>query len=160
MSFFTKFSLKNMLAVIILIVLVVAGGIYSATQLQEELYPNISPPMAMVTVDYPNASAAEVQEKVSKPIQQSIQSIQGVQDVTSTSMDNYSMTQVTFDMNENLDIMTNKIEKSGSTSRFGTTVCGFIRRLDRELLFNANRCISKKGTSRLASIKQQCIRLY
>ncbi|WP_062199712.1 efflux RND transporter permease subunit [Massilibacterium senegalense] len=85
-----RFSLHNKLAIWLLTFLVVAAGIYSGTQMKMEILPELKAPFITVTTSYPGASAEEVAEKVSDPIEKSLESLPGVKTVQSDSYQNFS----------------------------------------------------------------------
>ena len=78
MSFLTKFSLRNPVALVILSLLVLAGGLYSATRFKQESMPELSLPYLFVTAIYPGASPQEVTNQVTLPMEQALKNIEGV----------------------------------------------------------------------------------
>lgn len=89
MNRLTDFSMKNIAAVLIIIVLLTAGGIYAAGQLKVESMPDISFPVVFVSTQY-TAPPQDVLEQVTKPLEKAIAATQGLKNMTSTSSDNYS----------------------------------------------------------------------
>ncbi|MFD3262294.1 efflux RND transporter permease subunit [Paenibacillus lentus] len=83
------FSLKQVSVIIIMVVLLFLGGSYSALNLQTENMPNISFPTVMITTVYP-ASPNEVLERITKPIENTLASLDEVKNISSTSSDNFS----------------------------------------------------------------------
>jgi hydrophobic/amphiphilic exporter-1 (mainly G- bacteria), HAE1 family len=68
----TKFSLKNPVAIIILSLLFVLGGLYSFNSLKVDLLPDITFPQLSVQVVYPGASPQDVNEQVTTPVEQQL----------------------------------------------------------------------------------------
>ncbi|CAG7650156.1 Swarming motility protein SwrC [Paenibacillus solanacearum] len=87
---FTRFSLNNVSAVIILIVMLALGGSYMATQLQVESVPNIDFPAVTVRTAYP-APPEDVMKYVTEPIEEEIQGLDGLKNLSSVSDDNISL---------------------------------------------------------------------
>ncbi|MEB3102543.1 efflux RND transporter permease subunit [Ferviditalea candida] len=85
----TEFSMKNVAAVVIIMILLFAGGIYSAGTLKVESMPDISFPVVLVSTQYP-APPKDVLEQITKPLEKQIATMEGIKNLTSTSNDNYS----------------------------------------------------------------------
>ena len=90
MNSLTNFSLKNVAAIMIMMVILFVTGGYSAVTLQQESMPDISLPVVFVTTTYP-APPIDVMEDVTKEIEKRIVGIEGLKNITSTSNDNFSM---------------------------------------------------------------------
>ncbi len=103
MRFLTKFSLRNPVAVIILVLLVAVGGILSAFGLQEDLMPNMTIPVISIVTTYPGASPSQVATDVTTPIEKALNGAQDVQTITSTSLANVSEIELQLNMNANLN---------------------------------------------------------
>jgi multidrug efflux pump subunit AcrB len=110
MNIFTKFSLKNISAVMVLCLLIVFGGIYSASTLKKETMPDISIPIVSVITVYPGASPSDIEDKVTKPIEELVSSVNGIKTVNSTSSENVSAIIAQFDYSANMEEMQRKIE--------------------------------------------------
>ncbi|MHB1417337.1 MAG: efflux RND transporter permease subunit, partial [Chloroflexota bacterium] len=86
------------IAMLTLAVLVVGGLFYSRMGL--DLFPDVSLPVAVVQTVYPGASPEEVERSVTKPIEDAVISINGVESVRSTSTDSLSLVIVEFNMDK------------------------------------------------------------
>jgi multidrug efflux pump subunit AcrB len=86
---FTQFSMKNVAAIMILMVLLLLGGLYSSGTLKVESMPDITYPVVMVNTTY-LAPPKDVLEQVTKPLEKSLSSMKGLKNLTSTSNDNFS----------------------------------------------------------------------
>lgn len=91
-----KFSLKNKLAIWLLTIIIVLAGLYSGLNMKQETLPNISTPVITISTIYPGASPDELSEKVTKPIEQNISNLTGVETVHTTSMANISSIQIEY----------------------------------------------------------------
>ncbi len=100
---FINFSLKNKVAVWLLTIMVVVTGIYAGTNMKLETLPDISVPVLTVTTTYPGAPPEEVLENVTEPIEQAVQSLDGVENISSTSLQNASTIQLEYAYSKNLD---------------------------------------------------------
>lgn len=84
-----QFSMKNVAATLIMVVLLFGSGLYAASGLKVENMPDVSIPMVIITTPYPG-SPQDVMEQVTKPIEQKIANMDQLQTLTSTSSDNVS----------------------------------------------------------------------
>ncbi|MDO8670101.1 MAG: efflux RND transporter permease subunit [Dehalococcoidia bacterium] len=80
---------------------IIVVGLISYTRMGLNLFPNISFPIAVIQTTYPGANPEEIERSVTKPIEDALISINGVDTVSSTSMDSVSMVIVQFDMDKN-----------------------------------------------------------
>ncbi|HEY8477775.1 MAG TPA: efflux RND transporter permease subunit, partial [Chloroflexota bacterium] len=85
------------ITMVVLAVMVVGGLFYSRMGL--DLFPDVSLPVAVVQTAYPGANPEEVERSVTKPIEDAVASINGVETVRSTTSDSLSLVVVEFDMN-------------------------------------------------------------
>ncbi len=109
MSKLTDFSMKNIAAVFIIMLLLFGGGVYSATSLKMESMPDISLPIVMVQTQY-TAPPKDVLDQITKPIEKAIANVQGLKNMTSTSSDNFSMITLEFDSGIDTEDAKNDIE--------------------------------------------------
>ncbi|MDF2724719.1 MAG: transporter, partial [Paenibacillus sp.] len=97
----TDFSMKNIAAIIILILLLTVGGIYATGTLKVESMPDISFPVVMVSTQY-NAPPQDVLDQVTKPLEKALTSVKGLKNLTSSSADNYS--QIVIELNQSINL--------------------------------------------------------
>lgn len=110
MRFLTRFSLRNPVAIAILALIIAVGGVFSARSLKEELMPDIAYPVIAVVTTYPGASPQEVATNVTKPLETALQGVSGVQDITSTSVENVSEIEISLNMDANLTTATQQAQ--------------------------------------------------
>ena len=122
MNIFTKFSLKNVSAIIILCVLIVFGGLYSTQSLKKETMPDINIPIVSVITIYPGASPSDIQEKVTKPLEELVSSVNGLKTVNSTSSENVSVIVAEFDYSADMEKMQRKVEDTIKTAKLPENV--------------------------------------
>jgi multidrug efflux pump subunit AcrB len=89
MNKLTQFSMKNIAALFIIMLLLLVGGSYSATTLKVESMPDISFPVVFVTAQY-TAPPKDVLEQVTKPIEKAVSGLDGLKNLTSSSQDNFA----------------------------------------------------------------------
>ncbi|MBO1582035.1 MULTISPECIES: efflux RND transporter permease subunit [Bacillus] len=107
-----NFSLKNKFAVWLLTIIVTVAGIYSGLNMKLETIPDITTPVVTVTTVYPGATPAEVADKVSKPMEQQLQNLSGVNVVSSSSYQNASSIQVEYDFEKNMEKAETEIKEA------------------------------------------------
>ncbi|GKV67407.1 swarming motility protein SwrC [Sporosarcina sp. NCCP-2331] len=108
----TNFALNNKFAVWILTVMVIVAGLYSGFNMKQETMPTITLPNVTVLTAYPGAAPDEVAEKVTVPIEQRIQNLDGVELVSSSSLANASSIQVQFGFKTDMDKATEEIKET------------------------------------------------
>ncbi|MGD7009284.1 efflux RND transporter permease subunit [Metabacillus sp. 84] len=109
---FTKFSLKNAIAVLILTVLVLASGLAATQSIKTETYPDVTFPVISVQAVYPNASTEEVEESVTKPIEEKLLNVKGYESVSSESSENAAVFQIMYEYGKDLDEAKAEIEEA------------------------------------------------
>ena len=91
-----KFSVKKPFTVLVAVIAIIALGIVSITKLPLDLLPEFSLPYLIVITAYPGASPEKIEDQVSKPIENALGTVSGVVNVSSTSSDSYSIVQLEF----------------------------------------------------------------
>ncbi|TCS95689.1 efflux RND transporter permease subunit [Hazenella coriacea] len=112
MNWLTRFSLKNIAAIVIIVLLVLGGGLYTATQLKMEAMPDVNVPVVVALTPYPGASPEDIDKKVTQPIEKALQGIKGAQKVTSVTADSTSVVVVEFDFETDLDKAQQEMQES------------------------------------------------
>ena len=80
--------IRNPVAANLLMVVLLVGGALSAVNLQRQVFPTISPGTVVVTVPFPGATPAEVEEGITRRVEEAVLGIDGVKRVTSTASEN------------------------------------------------------------------------
>ena len=102
--------------VFIIFILLIGLGIYAATDLAIDLYPEIEPPILIVMTTYEGAGPQEIEKTLSRPIESSLSNISKVDTITSTSSKGTStiivrftygadMSEASSDIRDSLDIL-------------------------------------------------------
>ncbi|MFS1519293.1 efflux RND transporter permease subunit [Bacillus sp. SCS-151] len=103
MTFLTKFSLKNAVAVFIISFLLLFTGAYSFTTLKLDLLPDIEFPQISVEVIYPGASPEDMDELVTSKLEDKFKTIEGVKRVQSSSFESVAILNLEFPFNAEMD---------------------------------------------------------
>ncbi|HSS94020.1 MAG TPA: efflux RND transporter permease subunit [Candidatus Dormibacteraeota bacterium] len=96
MAFVTRLSLRLGVVVLLGVVLLFGAGIFAATQVQQDLLPDIAVPAVIVITPYPGASPQVVDGQVSVPVVNAMQGVNGTDTVQSTSSQGASLVIVLF----------------------------------------------------------------
>ena len=99
----SKYSVKKPYTVLVAVVLVLVLGFVSFTKMTTDLLPSINLPYLMVVTTYPGASPEKVESSVTAPLESTLGTVTGVENVTSTSAENYSMVMLEFEEDTNMD---------------------------------------------------------
>lgn len=92
------FSMKNVAALFIIIVMLFIGGFYATTQLKIENMPDVSFPVVAVTTLYTGAPQ-DVLDQVTAPLEEKLANLEDLDSMTSTSSDNFSTIVLMFKQN-------------------------------------------------------------
>lgn len=90
------------------LVVLILGGV-SLTRLPIDLMPDITYPTLSIITSYQNASPEEIEELITRPIEEAVSAVPGVEEVTSTSAEGISQVRVTFTWGTDLDAGANDI---------------------------------------------------
>ena len=102
----SKFSVRNPLTVFMAVIVAIVLGIVSYTRMTPDLMPSIDLPYVVVVTSYAGATPEKVETVVSKPIEQSMGTLDGIKNITSTSSENVSMIMLEFEEETNMDSAT------------------------------------------------------
>ena len=107
-----RFSVKKPLTVFVVVVIVIALGIVSVLGMTPDLLPSIDLPYVVVMTTYPGATPEEVETTVTKPLEQSLATVESLKNIQSVSNNNYSMVIMEFDAGASMDTATVNILQS------------------------------------------------
>ena len=95
---FTRVSLKNPVFATMLMLALVVLGMFSYQRLQVDQFPNIDFPVVVVITEYPGASPEIVESEVTKKIEEGVNSIAGINALTSRSYEGQSVVIIEFQL--------------------------------------------------------------
>ena len=101
-----KLSVKKPMTIFVAVIVVIVLGIVSVFKMKPDLLPNMDFPYAIILTTYPGQTPETVESVVTKPLEQSLSTIDGVKTITSTSSDNYSILTLEFEDGTNMDTAT------------------------------------------------------
>jgi len=91
-----KLSVKKPFTILVAVIVVLVLGVVSVTRMTTDLLPNMSLPYLMVVTPYPGASPERVENDVVKPLESALGTVSGVENVYSTSAENFGLVQLEF----------------------------------------------------------------
>ena len=92
-----KFSLNNRLLVMLAVILVAIGGIYSTKNIEVDVFPDLTMPTVVILTDAHNMAPEEVERLVTFPIETAVNGATNVRRVRSSSSQGFSFVWVEFD---------------------------------------------------------------
>ena len=94
---------------------IVLIGIVALSRLPVDLMPDVTFPSLTVTVSYPDVGPLEMEELVTRPLEQTVAAIAGLEEVVSTSQEGQSQLRLNFDwgtdLNEAADDLRSRIDR-------------------------------------------------
>ncbi len=76
---------RNSIAANLLMIILVAGGIWTMFKIQKEVFPEFQLDYVEVNVEYPGAAPEEVEQGILLPVEEAIRGIQGIKEIVSTA---------------------------------------------------------------------------
>lgn len=104
-----KSAVDKPITTLMVFVAVVVMGIFSLINIPVDLYPEMEPPYVSVMTTYSGANASDIETNVTKILEDGLNSVDNLKEITSTSSDNLSVISLEFEWEANLDEATNDI---------------------------------------------------
>lgn len=104
-----KTAVNRPISTIMFFIGVIVVGLYSLTRIPIDLYPEINFPAITVLTSYPGANSAEIEQNITKRLENQLSTIENLKNIRSVSSDNLSVITLEFEWEANLDEATNKI---------------------------------------------------
>ena len=99
----SKFSVKKPFTVLVAVILILVLGAVSVTRMTPDLLPEMSFPYIVLVTTYVGAAPEEVENTVSKPLEQSLAALDDLKEISSVSSENVSVVYLTFEDTVNVD---------------------------------------------------------
>jgi len=104
-----RFTVPRPVFTVMVTLIVVTVGLMALLRLPIDLLPDITYPTITVSTSYPNAGPEEVEQLVTRPVEEVVAAVPGVQEITSTSTEGTSNVRISFVWGANLDEATNDV---------------------------------------------------
>ncbi|MBP7051777.1 MAG: efflux RND transporter permease subunit [Phycisphaerae bacterium] len=105
----SQFSVHRPIFTIMVVLMVLVLGGVSLVRLPIDLMPDISYPTISISCRYENAGPEEIEELITRPIEEAMSAVPGVEEMTSTSVEGQGSVRVTFSWGTDLDTASNDI---------------------------------------------------
>ena len=105
----SSYSVKHPIGVTMITLIVVIFGFVSLYKLPVDLMPDMTFPMISVSATYENASPTEIETLITRPIEQAIAAVSGVEEIQSSSSEGKSAVRISFAWGTDLDAATNDV---------------------------------------------------
>ncbi len=107
----SEFSIKRPIFVSMLILVVLVLGFVALSSLPVDLMPDITYPTLNVSTSYPNTAPEEMEQIITRPIEEALSSVPGVEEIFSVSSQGGSTVRVMFEWGTNIDEAANEIRE-------------------------------------------------
>ena len=105
---------RPVFATVIILALVVIGA-FSYLKLGVDRFPNVEFPFVIVTTVLPGAAPEEIETEITDKIEESVNTISGIDELTSFSSENVSVVMIAFDLEKDRDVATQEVRDKIST---------------------------------------------
>lgn len=102
-------AVKRPIMTALCFVAVIILGLFSLIKLPIDLYPDIDTNTLMVITMYPGASAEDIEQNVTKPLENTLNSVEHLKHITSNSRENTSVITLEFEYGYDIDVLTNDV---------------------------------------------------
>ncbi len=102
-------AVKRPIMTTLCFVAVVILGLFSLTTLPIDLYPDVETNTIMVMTTYQGASAPDIEQNVTRPLENSLNAVNDLKHITSKSRENISLITLEFEYGEDIDVLTNDV---------------------------------------------------
>jgi len=106
---FVDLSIKRPIGVLMIVIAIILMGTISLQNLAIDLYPKLNLPIAVVVTDYQGAAPQEVEKLVTKPLEGTLGTIEGIKKLQSNSSPGQSLIIMQFDWGSNMDEKANSM---------------------------------------------------
>ena len=102
-------AVKRPIMTTLVFVAIIILGLFSLAKLPIDLYPDIDTNTIMVITIYPGASAEDIEQNVTKPLENALNSVEHLKHITSKSRENTSVITLEFEYGYDIDVLTNDV---------------------------------------------------
>jgi HAE1 family hydrophobic/amphiphilic exporter-1 len=113
----TRFSIQRPIIVAMLFIALAIYGVFSFFQIGRSLSPNVTFPVIVVSANYPGASPAAMEQFVIKPIEDQIDGIDNLDQMSATAEEGLASVVVQFKLDTNLDYAAIDVQRRVDTAR-------------------------------------------
>ncbi|MCR5451407.1 MAG: efflux RND transporter permease subunit, partial [Lachnospiraceae bacterium] len=107
-----KTSVKKPYFVLVGVIMVIVLGIVAFTKMKTDLIPSVKVPYLALVTTYPGASPQRVETDITEPVENTIGTLSGIETLTSTSAENYSLIMIEFTEDSDMEACASKVARS------------------------------------------------
>jgi hydrophobic/amphiphilic exporter-1 (mainly G- bacteria), HAE1 family len=101
---------RPVLTTVIFFIIILIGAV-SFQRLSIDFMPSVEYPTVTVSASYGNVGPLEIEELITRPLEESLAAVQGVEEISSTSSEGSSRVGVSFEWGTDLDVATNDVRE-------------------------------------------------
>lgn len=105
----SQFSVYHPIFTVMIFLIVIILGVVSFTRLPIDLMPDITYPTLSLVTSYGNASPEEIEELITRPLEEALAAVPGVEEISSVSMEGSSSVRISFGWGTDLEAAANDI---------------------------------------------------
>ncbi len=102
-------AVEKPISTLMVFLAIIVIGIYSYVTLPVDQYPKMDPPYITVMATYAGATASDVEENITKPLEDQLNSVDDLKEMTSSSYENLSVVTLEFEWGIDLDNASNDV---------------------------------------------------
>ncbi|MFT7589629.1 MAG: multidrug efflux pump, partial [Limisphaerales bacterium] len=106
----SSFAVNNTTSIFVLTLLILFMGVTAYNAMPRESYPEIVQPTVYIGVQYPGNSPVDIENLITRPIEKEINTISGLNNVSSTSIQGYSTIIAEFNLDEDVDKVVQEVK--------------------------------------------------
>ena len=143
------FSVKKPLTVFVAVLAVIVLGVVAYLRMTPDLLPNMDFPYVIIVTSDPGASPEAVEQTITKPVEQSMATLDKIKEVTSTSQDSVSMVMLEFEDGANMDTISVDIQQKISVLQgdwADTVSAPYVLKINPSMLPVMVAAVSREGS--------------
>ena len=105
----SEFFIRRPIVAMVISILMIIMGLITLRGIPVSKYPEITPPMVQVTTNYTGANSDIIESQITEPLEKAINSIDGIRNVTSSSIQGSSNITVEFNLDKDLEEAANDV---------------------------------------------------
>ena len=102
-------SVKRPVTTILIFVAIIVLGLFSLRSLPIDLFPDVETNTIMVMTSYAGTSASDIEQNVTRPLENSLNSVEHLKHITSNSRENISIVTLEFEYGYDIEALTNDV---------------------------------------------------
>lgn len=99
-----RFSVRNPVTTGMLVVTVIVMGLLSLGRISLDMFPSFERPVMQVSIPYPDASPAEVERRIVRPLEEALGTVRRLETIRSTASQNQGRLELEFQPGTNMDL--------------------------------------------------------